>query len=137
MHYSCFDTLSASQEIRQLVSQKKITIEELSGGGCDIRNLIKTEDPHLKNLIVDSSVEDPATIYLSNGRTYSLDLENALGIRYSRNNDTNGFERLAELIGEVYANRVKIVEKKGVFGKKTFIQLPSGIYRVRDSGISH
>lgn len=130
MTNSYFKALSSSKYIQELVIQKKIAIEELSGGGCEIQNFVMRSSPHIENLILDFSVENPLVINFGNDYNYKVDIESTFGLSYSASDFTEKASRLAELIALVYEGAAEINEKKGIFAN-VYIKTPTGKYKAK------
>ncbi|HSW92148.1 MAG TPA: hypothetical protein VLG09_05890 [Candidatus Saccharimonadales bacterium] len=129
MTYNYYDVLMRNKDISELTKQKKITIDELSGGGCEINNHVEAGQPHIKSIVLDLSVEDPLFVKPEDGHEYEIDLENAFGLSYGNKDFERNVERLAEFIAQVYKNNVKAI-KKGILGT-THIQTKDDSYRAR------
>ena len=113
-----------------LIDQHKISIEELSGGGCEIRNLVQSGSPHIKSLTLDTSVEDPIVINLGDEHEYEVDIENAFGIAYSGGGMAEKIEKLGNFIHAIYEGGVK-VKKGGILGRAFYIQAQNEKYKAR------
>lgn len=129
MTYNYYDVLMRNKDISELTKQKKITIDELSGGGCEINNHVGVGQPHVKGIVLDISVEDPLVVKLEDGHEYEIDLENAFGLSYGNKDFERNVERLAEFIAQVYKNNAKAI-KKGILGT-THIQTKDDNYRAK------
>ena len=129
MTYTYYEILMRNKAMKELAEQKKITINELSSGACEIRNHIEGDSAHVNSLVLDLSVEDPLVVKLEDGHNYKIDLENAFGLRYGNKNFEVSVARLAEFIVHVYKNGAKAT-RKGIV-RATHIQTKDNNYRAK------